>query len=194
MKYPRLCPERARALSLAARLHYHSRLYVLKVTLDEESTGQFRYAVQHQYWYQMFFDDLPIWGMVGESGAESGAGDELLFIYTHSRFDIGYNGDRIIQVNLTAENPRPISKGTHLDFSYEVQWKPVTIPFAKRFERYLRDDFLEGNVHWFSLINSVMMVLFLTAMVMAVESCGVVGAGGLVVAHIWCVLCFVFVS
>lgn len=44
----------------------------------------------------------------------------------------------------------------------------MSIPFNKRFERYLRDDFLEGNVHWFSLINSVMMVLFLTAMVVAV--------------------------
>lgn len=46
---------------------------------------------------------------------------------------------------------------------------PSSTPFNKRFERYLRDDFLEGNVHWFSLINSVMMVLFLTAMVLAVR-------------------------
>ena len=47
----------------------------------------------------------------------------------------------------------------------------MDIPFSKRFERYLRHDFLEGHIHWFSLINSVMMVLFLD------------GHGG---AHSWC--------
>jgi transmembrane 9 superfamily protein 3 len=92
---------------------------VCKVVLDEESTQQFRYAVEHQYWYQLFFDDLPIWGMVGENGegwsticcfdlfadnlagapgVGDGASDNMQFIYTHSRFDIGFNGDRIIQV------------------------------------------------------------------------------------------------
>lgn len=97
--------------------------------------------MQHQYWYQLFFDDLPIWGMVGETGAshpystaggylrafrlvntapgspEQDNGGRDSFIYTHSRFEVGYNGDRIIQVNLTAENPRPIASGSTLDFS-----------------------------------------------------------------------------
>jgi hypothetical protein len=26
--------------------------------------------VDHHYWYQLYLDDLPIWGMVGEAGDE----------------------------------------------------------------------------------------------------------------------------
>ena len=49
--------------------------------------------------------------------------------------------------------------------SVQVNWVPVSTPFSRRFERYLRDDFLESHIHWFSLVNSVMMVLFLSGMV-----------------------------
>ncbi len=47
----------------------------------------------------------------------------------------------------------------------KVNWVQVSTPFSRRFERYLRDDFLESHIHWFSLVNSVMMVLFLSGMV-----------------------------
>ena len=40
--------------------------------------------------------------------------------------------------------------------------------FSRRFERYLQDDFLEGHIHWFSLVNSMMMVLFLSGMVLLI--------------------------
>lgn len=78
--------------------------------LDEEKAEKFRHAVEHQYWYQMFLDDLPVWGMVGETSS-GGHGKDDYVIFSHSRFDIAYNGERIIQVNLTSENPRKISKG-----------------------------------------------------------------------------------
>ena len=32
------------------------------ITLDEDSYRAFVYAVQNNYWYQMYLDDLPIWG------------------------------------------------------------------------------------------------------------------------------------
>ena len=32
------------------------------VTLDEVKYQTFLYAVQNHYWYQMYIDDLPIWG------------------------------------------------------------------------------------------------------------------------------------
>lgn len=36
------------------------------------------------------------------------------------------------------------------------------IKFAKRFERYLDYNFFEHQIHWFSIFNSFMMVIFLT--------------------------------
>ena len=34
---------------------------------------------------------------------------------------------------------------------------------ANRFKRYLDDDFFEHQIHWFSIFNSFMMVLFLVS-------------------------------
>jgi hypothetical protein len=53
---------------------------------------------------------------------------------------------QIIHVNLTSENPQPITTGGTLNFTYSVTWKPSTIPYARRFERYLDYNFFEHQV------------------------------------------------
>lgn len=40
---------------------------VCDVTLDKKSADEFELAVDRQYWYELFLDDLPMWGMVGET-------------------------------------------------------------------------------------------------------------------------------
>ncbi|KAJ1621526.1 hypothetical protein T492DRAFT_1069239 [Pavlovales sp. CCMP2436] len=146
------------------------------IRLDEEKVATFTYAIRNHYWYQFFLDDLPIWGMVGEVAGdeaeetaegsappEGGSGEPLM--YTHRRLSIGYNGDRVIQVNLTSEAPASLAAGQELTLTYTVEWKAVEIGFAKRFERYLDYDFFEHQIHWFSIFNSFMMVLFLVGIV-----------------------------
>ena len=86
-------------------------------------------------------------------------------IYTHKRFDIGFNGDRVVSVNLVAENPKPLVVGASLEFTYSVTWSPSETPFRKRFERYLDYNFFEHQIHWFSIFNSFMMVIFLAGLV-----------------------------
>ena len=53
---------------------------------------------------------------------------------------------QIIHVNLTSENPQPITSGKELAFTYSVQWQATAIPFARRFERYLDYNFFEHQV------------------------------------------------
>lgn len=55
-------------------------------------------------------------------------------------------GLQIIQVNLTSENPQKIEPGGKLDFTFSVRWTPSSIPFARRFERYLDYTFFEHQV------------------------------------------------
>lgn len=50
------------------------------------------------------------------------------FVFTHSRFDVAYNGNRVIHVNLTAENPRPAAPNSAFDFSYEVNVRVAAAP------------------------------------------------------------------
>ena len=37
-----------------------------KMSLDSDGAKLLAYAVSNHYWYQVFVDELPVWGMVGE--------------------------------------------------------------------------------------------------------------------------------
>ncbi|CAF1245058.1 unnamed protein product [Adineta ricciae] len=137
------------------------RTDICEKTMTPEAYDELTYAIKNHYWYQMFIDDLPIWGIVGEMD-ESG---KSAFIWTHKKFEIAYNEDRIIDVNLTSEAKVNIKPNTVLKFTYEVIWKPTSIPFAKRFDKYLDPGFFQHKIHWFSIFNSFMMVLFLVGLV-----------------------------
>ena len=106
---------------------------ICDVELTSEDTKKFKFAVSRQYWMQLFLDDLPIYGLVGEM---SEAPEQqvchiwvfysLLFtlkqlqhyVYTHWTFDIAHNNDRVISVNMTSENPKEVKVGEKLSFTY----------------------------------------------------------------------------
>eukprot|EP00941_MAST-03F_sp_MAST-3F-sp1_P005436 g5436.t1 len=127
--------------------------------IDESTAEKFRQAVRSFYWYQLSADDLPMWGMVGE------VMDEKEYIFSHRSFEFLYNGEKIVQVNLKSQNPVLIESGAVIDFSYSVVWKPTKLTFKNRFERYLDFTFFEHSIHWFSVFNSFMMVVFLCGLV-----------------------------
>lgn len=39
-----------------------SKIPYCQVNLNEEKLKAFIYAVRNHYWYQIYIDDLPIWG------------------------------------------------------------------------------------------------------------------------------------
>jgi transmembrane 9 superfamily protein 3 len=59
----------------------------------------------------------------------------------------------------------PITSGKKLRFTYSVKWHVTDKEFATRFNRYLEFDFFEHQIHWFSIFNSFMMVVFLCGLV-----------------------------
>ncbi|XP_012286079.1 transmembrane 9 superfamily member 3 [Orussus abietinus] len=140
-----------------------SKTEYCEIVLNEESQKAFVYAVKNQYWYQMYIDDLPIWGVVGEP--EENNGVTSYYIWTHKKLDIGYNGKQIVDVNLTSENKIKLVQGTHIPLSYEVNWKKSNVRFKDRFDKYLDPNFFQHRIHWFSIFNSFMMVIFLVGLV-----------------------------
>ncbi|GBP69328.1 Transmembrane 9 superfamily member 3 [Eumeta japonica] len=132
---------------------------ICPVTVNDQAYKAFVYAVKNHYWYQMYIDDLPIWGIVGEVDGDN------YYIWTHKKFDIGYNGNRIVEVNLTAENKEPLTPDAIITFTYEVNWKKSNIKFEDRFDKYLDPNFFQHRIHWFSIFNSFMMVIFLVGLV-----------------------------
>jgi transmembrane 9 superfamily protein 3 len=81
-------------------------------------------------------------GIVGEMD-ESG---KSAYIWTHKKFEVGYNGNRIVDVNLTSESKVQIQPNIKLSFSYEVTWRPSNILFADRFDKYLDPGFFQHKV------------------------------------------------
>ena len=127
--------------------------------LSLEDAETFKYAISQHYWYQLYLDDLPVWGMVGEivgseeelaeMEAEEHGGHEHethdAFIYTTKRFSVAYNGRQIIEVNLTAEDPVPATAGQKLELTYAVSWHETTHSFDRRFDRQVAALFAMGG-------------------------------------------------
>mmetsp|Transcript_31167 Transcript_31167/g.57803 ORF Transcript_31167/g.57803 Transcript_31167/m.57803 type:complete len:689 (+) Transcript_31167:181-2247(+) len=159
--------------------------------LTVDQVRLFATAAEDQWFYQMYVDDLPVWGMVGEmlpdldaakgehfgndlshleeavaKHSENG-GEFKAYVYTKRTLHVSYNADRIIKVDLTSEpsSLTEVKTGATLKFELDVQWAKTTTPFHSRFDRYLDHAFFKHQIHWFSIFNSFMMVLFLMGLV-----------------------------
>ncbi|PPR83048.1 hypothetical protein GOBAR_AA37660 [Gossypium barbadense] len=111
-----------------------------KLTRDE--VVKFRKAVSKDYYFQMYYDDLPIWGFLGK--------DRVIEVTVRS--------DPNALVDLTEDEP------VDVDFMYTVKWKETNTPFEKRMDKYSLSSSLPHHleIHWFSIINSCVTVLLLT--------------------------------
>jgi transmembrane 9 superfamily protein 3 len=136
---------------------------ICSLTLDSHTTPIFHDAITRSFWFQMYLDDLPLWGMVGELSQDKK--EPSAFVFTHKALSIAYHENRIIEVNLTNDKPVKVESGAKLDFTYSVNWQKTDKVFADRFKRYLDHSFFEHQIHWFSIFNSFMMVIFLCGLV-----------------------------
>jgi len=148
--------------------------------LCEQSFSQvelrmFTHAIENDYYFEMFIEDLPMWGYIGEVEGE----DVLLghletvrrYIYPHLHFSIGYNTDQVVSVNVSTNPQRKVDiteefDGTEVAFSYSVEWLArLDLKWGSRMSRYHDSRFLPGTfeIHWLSIINSFVLVLLLTA-------------------------------
>lgn len=150
-------------------------------SLTEEQAQQFSVAAMQSWFYQMYVDDLPIWGMVGEmlpadvdlsklseASENFKEGDPLVpFVYTERDLVVSYNGNRIVKVDLVSipMSLQQVEAGKSYKFKTFIQWLPTKEEFHSRFERYLDDSFFKHQIHWFSIFNSFMMILFLLGLV-----------------------------
>eukprot|EP00994_Dinema_validum_P004272 NODE_230_length_2160_cov_51.705353_g153_i0.p1 GENE.NODE_230_length_2160_cov_51.705353_g153_i0~~NODE_230_length_2160_cov_51.705353_g153_i0.p1 ORF type:complete len:530 (-),score=93.75 NODE_230_length_2160_cov_51.705353_g153_i0:522-2111(-) len=63
---------------------------------------------------------------------------------------------------------KPVEEATkYLSWSYSVKWaEDKTVAWSSRWDHYLRSsDASAANIHWFAIVNSLMIVLCLTGMV-----------------------------
>ncbi|RWW41548.1 hypothetical protein BHE74_00052952 [Ensete ventricosum] len=140
-----------------------------KKKLTKEDVAKFRSAVTKDYYFQMYFDDLPIWGFIGKVDKEGkDLGDYKYYLYRHIHFDVLYNGDRVIEITVHTDPSALVDltedREIEVDFTYSVKWKETSTPFEKRMEKYSLTSSQTHHleIHWFSIINSCVTVLLLT--------------------------------
>ncbi|RWW82412.1 hypothetical protein BHE74_00009140 [Ensete ventricosum] len=147
---------------------YESEL-LCKKKLTKGDVAKFRDAVTKDYYFQMYYDDLPIWGFIGKVDKEGKDLSEYkYYLYRHIHFDILYNNDRVVEITVHTD-PNSLAdltedKDIEAEFLYSVKWKETTMPFEKRMEKYSQSSSLPHHleIHWFSIINSCVTVLLLT--------------------------------
>ncbi|KAK3184860.1 hypothetical protein Dsin_032146 [Dipteronia sinensis] len=141
------------------------KVTICQLELDEARVKHFKDAIENSYWFEFFMDDLPLWGFVGDLHPDKNSDNGKHVLYTHKNIIVKYNKDQIIHVNLTQESPKPLEVGRTIDMTYSVKWISTNVTFARRFDVYLDYPFFEHQIHWFSIFNSFMMVIFLTGLV-----------------------------
>lgn len=134
------------------------------IALDNDKKTLITQAIKRNFWLQMYFDDLPMWTALGEYNEES----DMTYIYTHYTFYISYNNDRVILAKPSFQRPVNLASSEKIQFSYSVVWIQTDVKFSERFSSYLDPGFFENNIHWFSIINSFVMVVLLCSLVILI--------------------------
>ncbi len=143
---------------------------VCKRKLTKEMVAQFRNAVKKDYYFQMYYDDLPIWSFIGKVDKDGKAdpSEYKYYLFKHIQFEVSYNKDRVIEI-VSRMDPQSVvdlteDKEVEAEFMFTVKWKETETPFEKRMEKYSQSSSLPHHleIHWFSIINSCVTVLLLT--------------------------------
>lgn len=142
-----------------------------KLTIDQ--VANLKQAINRDFYFQFYLDDLPLWGFIGKIEVDSwtpGGGGISYYLFTHVQFDVLYNGNQVIEVNAFGDPNRgvDITKDVDIDvkFTYSVTWNATEVRFENRMDRYSRASSLPvyRQVHWFSFINSIVIILLLVGL------------------------------
>ncbi|XP_043704498.1 transmembrane 9 superfamily member 2-like isoform X2 [Telopea speciosissima] len=143
--------------------------------LTRDEVAKFRDATKNDFYFQMYYDDLPLWGFVGKV-EETWFLDEMksrYYLFKHVQFDALYNEDQIIDVHAFSDPTDAVDitedHETIVTFTYSVLWNASSTRFENRMSKYSRSSRLPQHlkIHWFSIINSLVIVLILVGMLAA---------------------------
>ncbi|PWA77657.1 nonaspanin (TM9SF) [Artemisia annua] len=143
-------------------------------TLTKTDVSHFRSVIEKDYFIQLYYDDLPVWSFIGSVFATRDYTYERIknkyFLFKHVHFDVAYNEDRVIMVNLTTDSLVDLTedKEVVVDFKYSVKWLATGKSFDERMDIYIDYAFLHRtSLHRHSITYSsvtifILIICFLT--------------------------------
>lgn len=110
-----------------------------------------------------------------EPGSYSGSrivGFEFEPFSVKHQFTGGWKGKSTYLATCNAQHPvtdatphQYVTSGADVVFTYDVEYAPSATKWSQRWNIYFRDSNPDNEIHWFSIINSLMIVVFLTGIV-----------------------------
>jgi hypothetical protein len=77
----------------------------LSLTLTE--VLKLKEAIHNNYFFEMFVEDMPMWGYIGDVADEDFLMGEVegskTYLFPHLNFHLGYNGDQIVSAKVTTD-------------------------------------------------------------------------------------------
>ena len=149
-----------------------TRKTLCEKTLKVSDVAKFRNAVIGDYYFQMYYDDLPLWAFVGKVEDASWSLDEKTpryYLFKHVRFDALYNGNQVIEIQAFSDPDHVVDitedVESKVEFTYSVNWTTTASPYRNRMKKYAKDSMLpiRQRIHWFSFMNSVVIIVLLMA-------------------------------
>ncbi|XP_022142547.1 transmembrane 9 superfamily member 5 isoform X2 [Momordica charantia] len=138
--------------------------------LKGSEVSLFREAVRNDFYFQMYCDDLPVWGFIGKIDEQSWSLDKQgpkYFLFTHIQFDAFFNGNQIVEVNAFSDPNHVIDITDDVElnvkFTYSIFWNETSARYGNRMNKYSKASLLpiSQKIHRFSLLNSIAIIILL---------------------------------
>ncbi|XP_029436885.1 transmembrane 9 superfamily member 1 [Rhinatrema bivittatum] len=147
-----------------------------EMKLDASQVQILRQAIEELYYFEFVLDEIPIRGFLGYM-EESGflPHTHKVGLWAHLDFNVDYSGDRIIFANVSVQDVKPFSlddarETLSLTHTYSVRWFETSVSYERRGDRLRDASFFPKTleIHWLSIINSLVLVFLLTGFVVII--------------------------
>lgn len=143
------------------------------ISYGESELKQLKDAIHNNWFFEMFVEDLPMWGYIGDITGEDLILGEMegskTYLFPHLIFRIGHNDKKVVSVSLSTDIEKrvditDVTTPTDVHYTYSVEFVEDDLLWKHRMTRYHDSRFLPNSfeVHWLSIINSIVLVLLLT--------------------------------
>ncbi|XP_072042400.1 transmembrane 9 superfamily member 1-like [Amphiura filiformis] len=154
----------------------NKELCTMKLTTDY--IEQLKEAIEDLYYFEFVVEDIPLRGFVGHF-EESGfiPHTHKLYLWVHHHFHLEFNDDQIIYANVSTRDKQPVSLDDtiiaplEIRFTYSVSWHETKTTYAQRASKLIKDNSFFPKtleVHWLSIINSMVLVFLLLGFVVII--------------------------
>lgn len=145
-------------------------------TLSIEEVHEFKEVINNDWFFEMYVEDLPMWGYFGDTIKENlilGENKKTkTYLYPHYSFKFSTNENNIVAVQVKTDKNIKVELGNepvNVHFSYSVDWIDTPVSWENRMSFYDDSHFNKAtNVHWLSIINDVVLVLLLVALLVLI--------------------------